>query len=115
MAVYEMLGGALALFVMATISGEHLLPRAAPADAWIAWGYLVVFGSVVAFTAYVWVLGKAPISLVATYAYVNPVVAVFLGWLVLAEPVTLAIGVGGTVVLASVALVIAAERQPRQT
>lgn len=114
MAVYEMLGGALALFVMAAASGEHLLPRSAPADAWIAWGYLVVFGSVVAFTSYVWVLGVAPISLVATYAYVNPVVAVFLGWLVLSEAVTPAIVIGGSIVLASVALVIAAERRPRR-
>lgn len=114
MAVYEMLFGALALFVMAAVSGEDLVPHKAPADAWLAWAYLVVFGSVVAFTAYVWVLSVAPISLVATYAYVNPVVAVFLGWLILSEPVTLAIVLGGGVVVASVALVIAAERtRPR--
>ena len=110
MAVYEMLGGAVALFVMAVVAGEHLLPEAAPADSWLAWAYLVVFGSVVAFTSYVWVLSVAPISLVATYAYVNPVVAVFLGWLILSEPITLAIILGGGVVVASVALVIAAER-----
>ncbi len=64
--------------------------RAATYDArtWGALGYLVVFGSVVAFTSYVWLLANAPISFVATYAYVNPVVAVFLGWLVLDEAVT---------------------------
>jgi len=114
MAVYEMLGGAAALFLMAAVSGEHLLPEAAPADSWLAWAYLVVFGSVVAFTSYVWVLSVAPISLVATYAYVNPVVAVFLGWLILSEPITLAIVLGGGVVVASVALVIAAERPSRK-
>jgi drug/metabolite transporter (DMT)-like permease len=112
MAVYEMLSGGGVLALLAVASGESVLPSAAPADSWLAWSYLVVFGSVVGFTSYVWVLGVAPVSLVATYAYVNPVVAVFLGWLVLSEPVTWAIVVGGTIVLASVALVIAAERRP---
>ena len=69
-----------------------------------------MFGSVVAFTSYVWVLKAAPISLVATYAYVNPIVAVFLGWLILSEPVTLAIVLGGAVAVAGVAIVVAAER-----
>ena len=73
--------------------------------------YLVTFGSVVAFTAYVWVLSVAPISLVATYAYVNPVVAVFLGWLILSEPVTWPILVGGAIVVGAVAIVVSAERQ----
>jgi drug/metabolite transporter (DMT)-like permease len=74
-----------------------------------------VFGSVVAFTSYVWLVAHAPISFVATYAYVNPVVAVFLGWLILSEPVTPAILVGGGVVVAAVALVIAAERPRRRS
>jgi drug/metabolite transporter (DMT)-like permease len=76
----------------------------------IAWAYLVLFGTVIAFSAYVWVLDKAPISLVATYAYVNPVVAVFLGWIVLSEPITLPILTGGAVVIAAVAIVVSAER-----
>jgi drug/metabolite transporter (DMT)-like permease len=67
----------------------------------------------VAFTAYVWLLEVAPISLVATYAYVNPVVAVFLGWLILSEPVTLAILVGGAVAVAGVAVVVSGERHPK--
>ncbi len=110
-AVYEMVFGSGFLMVGAVVRGEHLLPVAAPMAAWLAWGYLVTFGSVVAFTAYVWVLKAAPISLVATYAYVNPVVAVFLGWLVLGEAVTAAIMVGGGVVVASVALVVSSERR----
>ena len=109
--VYEMLFGSLWLLVLAAVRGEHLLPVAAPLDAWLAWAYLVTFGSVVAFTAYVWVLGVAPISLVATYAYVNPVVAVFLGWLILSEPVTLPIVVGGGIVVGAVAIVVSAERR----
>jgi drug/metabolite transporter (DMT)-like permease len=108
--VYEMLFGAVFLLLGALLRGEDVVPSAAPVRAWLAWGYLVVFGSVVAFSAYVWALDAAPISLVATYAYVNPVVAVFLGWLILAEPITLPILVGGAVVVAAVAIVVAAER-----
>ena len=108
--VYEMVFGAGFLLVGALVRSEDVVPRSAPVEVWLAWGYLVTFGSVVAFTAYVWVLQAAPISLVATYAYVNPVVAVFLGWLVLDEPVTWAIGVGGGIVVASVAIVVSAER-----
>ena len=110
--VYEMLFGSAFLLLFASLRGEHVLPAAAPLDAWLAWTYLVTFGSVVAFTAYVWVLSVAPISLVATYAYVNPVVAVLLGWLILAEPVTPAILAGGAVVVAAVAVVVASERHP---
>jgi drug/metabolite transporter (DMT)-like permease len=109
-AVYEMTFGGVWLAIMAAIDGEHVLPQAGTAHAWLAWAYLVVFGSMVAFTAYVWVLGKAPISLVATYAYVNPVVAVFLGWLILSEPVTVAIAIGGAVAIVGVAVVVSAEQ-----
>lgn len=114
-AVYEMAFGAGFLLLGGALSGEDVIPRSAPLDAWLAWGYLVVFGSVIAFTAYVWVLDAAPISLVATYAYVNPVVAVLLGWLVLAEPITSAILLGGLIVIAGVAMVVAAERKPRES
>jgi drug/metabolite transporter (DMT)-like permease len=111
--VYEMLFGSMFLAVFALAHGEDVVPHGGTAPAWIAWGYLVTFGSVVAFTAYVWVLDKAPISLVATYAYVNPVVAVFLGWLILAEPVTLAIVLGGAVAIGGVVVVVSSERRPK--
>lgn len=111
-AVYEMLCGSVFLLVGAALRGEELVPQSAPRDAWLAWTYLVGFGTVVAFTAYVWVLSVAPISLVATYAYVNPVVAVFLGWLILSEAVTPAVLVGGAVVVAAVAIVVSSERHP---
>jgi drug/metabolite transporter (DMT)-like permease len=112
--VYEMLFGAGFCLLGALVRGEDVVPGGGSLDAWLAWGYLVTFGSVVAFTAYVWVLQAAPISLVATYAYVNPVVAVFLGWLILGEAVTPAIIVGGGVVVAAVALVVSAERGTSQ-
>jgi drug/metabolite transporter (DMT)-like permease len=111
-AVYEMLFGAVSLALMALIDGESLVPDGGSAKSWFAWGYLVVFGSVVAFTSYVWVLNSAPISLVSTYAFVNPVVAVFLGWLILSETVTLAIVLGGAVAVAGVAVVVSSERRP---
>ena len=111
--VYEMAFGGLMLVVLGLASGERFTGDYS-ARTWSALAYLVVFGSVVAFTSYVWLLANAPISLVATYAYVNPVVAVFLGWLVLSESVTSSVLVGGGVVVASVALVITAERSSRR-
>jgi drug/metabolite transporter (DMT)-like permease len=111
--VYEMLFGGLLLSTVGQLSGESFHAAAYGARTWTALGYLIVFGSVVAFTSYVWLLANAPISFVATYAYVNPVVAVFLGWLILHEPVTLPVVVGGGIVVAAVALVITAERPRR--
>jgi len=112
-AVYEMLFGGLLLSTVGRLSGESFRAAAYGPRTWTALGYLIVFGSVIAFTSYVWLLANAPISFVATYAYVNPVVAVFLGWLILHEPVTLPVLVGGGIVVAAVALVITAERPRR--
>lgn len=75
----------------------------------LAFAYLIVFGSLIAFTAYAWLLQHAPISKVATYAYVNPVVAIFLGWLILDEAITPTIVVGATIVVASVAAIVKME------
>lgn len=75
--------------------------------------YLVVCGSWVGYTAYIWLLQHVPTSKVATYAYVNPVVAVFLGWLVLHERIDHFIILGSAVVVASVVLVTSAKVQPR--
>ena len=57
-------------------------------EAWAAWGYLVVFGSLLAFTCFVYALKLLPAAVVMTYAYVNPVIAVLLGWIILSEPIT---------------------------
>jgi drug/metabolite transporter (DMT)-like permease len=78
-------------------------------------GHLAGFGSVVAFSAYVWLLQSAAVSLAATYAYVNPLVAVLLGRLILAEPVTMPTIVGGAVVVVAVAIVVSSERPPWAT
>ena len=73
--------------------------------AWLAWGYLVVFGSVIAFTSFVVVLQLLPINIVMTYAYVNPVLALFLGWLLLGEAVPAITMVGASLVMVSVFMI----------
>lgn len=110
----EMFAGGAGLTLLATVSGRHLDLAQVSGRSWAALGYLILVGSLITFTAYVWLLGNAPISLVSTYAYVNPVVAVVLGVLVLGETVTTAMIVGGLVIILGVALVVSAER-PRST
>ncbi|MGW5676313.1 EamA family transporter [Streptomyces sp. NPDC003860] len=110
---YEMVAGGIGCALVGLGRGEHLdfaLSEVSP-RSWVALAYLVVFGSLVAFTAYAWLLHSAPLSLVATYAYVNPVVAVLLGALVLSEPVTWPIALGGGIVVAAVCLIVSTERR----
>lgn len=83
---YQHLAGAAALLLAAVITGETM-PHPIQ-EALFAWGYLVIFGSVLAFTAFVRALQLLPTNLVMTYAYVNPVIAVVLGWLILHEQIT---------------------------
>jgi drug/metabolite transporter (DMT)-like permease len=73
--------------------------------------YLITFGSLVGFSAYVWLLRAAPLSLVSTYAYVNPVVAVILGAIFLGEAITLRTVVAGGIILAAVALIVIARNR----
>jgi drug/metabolite transporter (DMT)-like permease len=110
--VWEMFAGSAALILAGLARGEArgLDVSTFSGEAWVALAYLITFGSLLAFTAYVWLLHNAPISLVATYAYVNPVVAVILGALLLAEPVTAAILIGGGTVVAGVVAVVTTER-----
>jgi drug/metabolite transporter (DMT)-like permease len=77
-----------------------------------AWLYLALIGSALAFTAYTWLLRNAPISRVATYAYVNPVVAIALGWLILDETVTGITIAGAAVIVLAVAVVVQGEARP---
>lgn len=112
-AVYEMVAGGVVLIVAAMVSGERPELGSYSGRSWLAWCYLLVFGSLIAFSAYVWALANAPISLVATYAYVNPVVALFLGWLVLGEALTGPVLGATAVILAGVAVVVGSERHRR--
>ena len=85
----QMLMGGLVLASMGIVSGEWqgFQPAAVSMDSLLAFIYLTVIGSLVAFTTYGWLLSVAPLPLIATYAYVNPIVAVILGWIVLQEPI----------------------------
>lgn len=109
---YEMLTAAIFLSIVGTVIGERIDPAAVSTGSWMSMGYLVL-ASLIAYSAYVWLIGHAPMSLVATYAYVNPVVAVFLGWLILSEPLTRDVVIGLTIVVGGVILVVTGERRPR--
>jgi drug/metabolite transporter (DMT)-like permease len=109
-----MLAGGVLLTIVGVAAGE--LPDVnfanfAP-ESLLALAYLVVFGSVVAFSAYTWLLQHAPVSKVMTFAYVNPAIAIFLGWLILSEPITAAMVAGGALIIAAVAVVIRTESRP---
>jgi drug/metabolite transporter (DMT)-like permease len=115
MSFYEMLTGGIALTAVGLLRGEQVADLArASSRSWWAWAYLVVVGSLVAYTAYVWLVGHAPLSLVSTYAYVNPVVAVLLGWWILGEQVSIGLLLGGAIVVVGVMLVVSAERMSRR-
>ncbi len=109
---YEMVAGAAAMALIAVARGEQapwLVPDV-PASAWLALAYLVVAGSLLAFTAYIWLLHHAPISLVSTYAYVNPVIAIALGVLFAGEVLTGQVVLAAITVVIGVVLVVSIER-----
>jgi drug/metabolite transporter (DMT)-like permease len=106
----QMLTGGLVLAGMAAVTGEfgRFEPAAVSAESFWALVYLTVIGSLLAFTAYGWLLRVAPLPFIATYAYVNPVVAVILGAIVLSEPIDLRTLVAGAVIVVAVALIVTA-------
>lgn len=111
-AVWEMLiGGAVTAGIGLFVGESWTTFVNGSVSSWIAFSYLAIIGAV-AFTAYTWLLGHAPISLVGTYAFVNPVVAVVLGALILAEPITRSLLIDGALVIFGVALVVFGERRP---
>ena len=112
--VFQMAGGSVGLGLAGLVRGESLDVSAVSGASLLALAYLVVFGSLVAFTAYSWLLGVAPVSQVATYAYVNPVVAVLLGAVVAQEALGLPALVGGAVTVLSVAVVVRDEGRRRR-
>jgi drug/metabolite transporter (DMT)-like permease len=104
------LAGGAVLWIAGFFTGEvHALHFAAISlRSWIALGYLMVFGSVIGFTAYLYILKKSTAARVGTYALVNPVVALFLGWLLAGESITLRTVLAAAVILTAVVLVITA-------
>lgn len=103
---YEMLAGGLIMFPFSVFTVHHFSPSTASIVGWI---YLVTFGSIVGYTAYVWLLANAPLGLISTYAYVNPVVAITLGVLFRGEHLTWRLLIGAAIVVFAVATVVRRE------
>src|SRR5229473_755569 len=102
--------GGVILLIVGVLTGEfrELHLGAISFRSWLAFGYLIVFGSGIGFSAYIYILQKSTAARVATYAFVNPVVALFLGWLILGETITLRTVIAAAVILTAVILVITA-------
>ena len=107
----EMLCGGVLLLVLAALTGQFgaFHASAVSVRSLVSLGYLITFGSLVGFTAYIWLLGVVAPAKVATYAYVNPVVAVLLGWAFASEPLTARMLVAAAVIIAAVALITVAQ------
>ena len=112
-AMYALTGGAMLWIVgFLTREGSQVHLGEISLRSWLAMAYLAIFGSIIGLTAYAYLLKHASPSRVATYAYVNPLVAVFLGWAVAGEPVTARMLIAGAVIIFSVMLVITAPHSP---
>ena len=103
----EMIGGGALMLAAGLLAGEARGFALADVTlrSGLSWAYLVTFGSLIGFTAYIWLLGNVSAARASTYAYVNPVVAVFLGWALANEPLTARTLVAAAVIVAAVALI----------
>ena len=103
----EMFAGGALMLLLALLRGDHMQfdPADVSARSMIAFVYLTTVGSLVGFTAYIWLLKVEPASRVSTYAYVNPVVAVFLGWALAGEALSLRTAIAAAIIIGAVALI----------
>lgn len=108
----QMLAGSMSLIVVGLLRGEHQTFNIADVSSTSVYAlfYLIIFGSLIGFSAYSWLLKNADPSMVSTYAYVNPVIAVILGWSIAGESMTAQMLIGAFVIVASVVLITANER-----
>lgn len=108
----EMIAGGLASLAAGALSGEiaDVDVAAFSRESLLAFVYLVVFGSIIGFSAYVWLLRNVRITIVSTYAYVNPFVAVLLGVAILDERLTTVMLIGGAIIMAAVALIVGTKK-----
>jgi len=99
--------GAAMLMIASLVTGEFhdLHGSAISLKSILGLGYLIVFGSIVAFTAYTWLLQRCPPTLVATHTYANPVIAVLLGWLIASEPLTARVALASVAILGAIVLI----------
>jgi drug/metabolite transporter (DMT)-like permease len=114
----QMVAGSCCMLLTGLLLGEGkgFHPAAVSPVSWVAFAYLVVAGSIIAFPVYVWLLEHSTPAKVSTYAYVNPVVAVILGWALLREPLNLRILLAGAVIIGAVAIItIGKTREPSKT
>lgn len=112
---YEMLAGGASLTLAGFIKGESISDFLdATSWSWLWFVYLIIFGSIAAYSAYLWLVANAPVSLTSTYAYVNPVIAVALGATFLDELITSQYVIGGSIILIGVILVVSVERTKRE-
>jgi drug/metabolite transporter (DMT)-like permease len=114
-AAIQQLTGSMWLFLVSLLMGEpqHFALASVSGRSFVAWTYLVVAGSLVGFTTFVWLMKHSTPARVSTYAYVNPVVAVFLGWLILHEPVSSRIFVASAIIITGVAIItVSKSRKP---
>ena len=113
---YQMISGGVVLIVVALGGGElaHVDPARISVQSLIAFGYLVLFGSLIAYSAYTWLLQNASVTLVSTYAFVNPVIAVVLGAVILAEPITPTTVLGAAVIVVAVAFIVFRQNAARR-
>lgn len=109
----QMLAGGALLMLISAATGEWraITPEILDARAWLAVLYLAVVGSVITFSAYIWLINVSSPSRVSTYAYVNPVVAVFLGWMLAGEQLTPSTMVAAGVIVAAVVVIITSQNQ----
>ena len=106
-------GAAMLLFAAAVTGEFHSMHwESISLRSLLGLGYLITFGSIVAFTAYTWLLQQCPPALVATHTYANPVVAVLLGWLLAGEPLTMRLALASVAILGAIVLIRSGERQP---
>ena len=108
--MYQMLTGGLLLVVVGLTTGEKFADFIdATRSSWAGWSYLTLVGSIVAYSSYVWLISNAPIGLISTYAYVNPVIAISLGAIFLHEKISISYIFGGAIVVLGVLMVVTNE------
>ena len=109
----EMVAGGILLLMASLVSGEWSRVQLSMVSmhSLVSWVYLVVFGSLVGFTCYIWLLKTVSTARASTYAYVNPIVAMFLGWAIASEPITARNIVAAVIILASVVVITTCQKQ----
>lgn len=112
---FELLAGGVSLTIAGLLKGETLGDFLDGSHwSWLWFAYLVTFGSIIAYSAYLWLVQNAPVSLTATYAYVNPVIAVALGAVFLDEVITASYAVGGLIIVLGVLVVVSGESKKKE-